>query len=108
MTYFNTTQIRGQLLVQYEDSADDQEALIALFFFFNNTGQWTPEDILKHHPEFTRTPITSIRRAFSNLQSVGVIYKTDNQIKGMYGRPIYTWRKQINPIIPVQPDLFEI
>jgi len=66
MTYFNTTHIRGQQLVAYEEGAEDQENMITRFFEYHQSGQWTPEDILKHHPGFSRTPITSIRRAFSN------------------------------------------
>ena len=92
MTYFNTTSVRGQQLIDYEEIAEDQENMIALFFDKHSSGEWTPEDILKHHRGFAQTPITSIRRAFTNLKNIGFIYKTDNQIGGMYGRPIYTWR----------------
>ena len=111
MSYFNTTHIRGQALAAYEAKADDQERMIERFFFFNPTGEWTPEDIFKHHPDFGGAPLTSIRRAFTNLQTRGIIFKTDNQIDGMYGRPIYTWRKRIKrplrTIIPREQDILE-
>ncbi len=92
MTYFNTTSVRGQQLVHYEEKAEDQENIIALFFSNHPTGEWTPEDLQKYHPWFGDTPLTSIRRAFTNLKNLGFIFKTAHQIKGMYGRPIYTWR----------------
>jgi hypothetical protein len=91
MPFFNTIHVRGQQLATYEVKADYQEDLIAEFFRNNPGAQITPEDILKHHPGFTRTPITSIRRAFTNLANDLKIYKTDNQVEGMYGMPIHTW-----------------
>ena len=92
MTYFNTTHVRGQRLAQYDAKTDDQEAMIAEFFDKNPDTELTPEDVLVLHPGFHSTPITSIRRAFTNLKGVGLIVKTDNQVDGMYGRPIYTWK----------------
>jgi len=92
MAYFNTTHIRGQQLINYKEGAEDQENMIARFFEYHQSGEWTPEDIFTWHPGFHHTPITSIRRAFTNLKNIGIIYKTDTQIDGMYGRPIYTWR----------------
>ena len=92
MTYFNTTHVRGQQLAEYEATTDKQEIMILEFFRNNPEAEITPEDIMKLHPGFCSTPITSIRRAFTNLYNEGYIYKTDNQIKGMYGKPIYTWK----------------
>ena len=90
MSYFNTTHVRGQKLIEYQILATKQETLIFEFFKRNAFGQWTPEDIKRFHPKFRNTPLTSIRRVFTNLK--GRIYKTDNKVDGMYGRPIYTWQ----------------
>lgn len=104
MAYFNTTHIRGQKLVEYEAITIDQEAMIAELFRRNREVELTPEDVFQHHPGFRQVPITSVRRAFTNLKDTGVIEKTDNQVDGMYGRPVYTWKlvTRQNP----QPDLF--
>jgi hypothetical protein len=90
--FFNTVHVRGQRLAAYESKAQYQEDLIAEFFNEQRGADITPEDIMKLHPAFVRTPITSIRRAFTNLASLGIIEKTDTQINGMYGMPIYCWR----------------
>ena len=37
-------------------------------------------------------PITSIRRAMSNLTSSNVLIKTDTQVKGDYGKLNYKWQ----------------
>ena len=37
-------------------------------------------------------PLTSIRRALTNLTNAGELVKTDKQMKGMYGRPEHQWR----------------
>ena len=92
MTYYNTTHIRGQALIKYKAKACDQEAMIYEFFSMNPSIKITPEDISNYHPEFDHTPITSIRRAFTNLKNLNLIFKTDNQVDGMYWRPIYTWQ----------------
>jgi len=94
MTYFNTTHVRGQELSEYKVMATRQETLIYEFFRRNSDGQWTPEDIKKLHPNFLKVPITSIRRAFTNLKD-SYIYKTDHKVLGRYGRPIYTWKVRL-------------
>lgn len=90
--FFNTINVRGKQLAEYEVKAEYQEDMIREFFQRQPNVLITPEDLAKHHPAFSKTPITSIRRAFSNLYSAGVIEKTDTQIEGMYGMPIYCWR----------------
>ena len=93
--YFNTTHLRGQQLAEYEIKAERQENLIAEFFRHNPLVEVTTEDLWNWIPDLKSCPLTSVRRAFSNLQDDGLIYKTDNQIDGSYGRPIYTWKKAI-------------
>lgn len=92
MTFYNTINVRGSQLSVYIDDTKNQEDIIAGIFEMNPLAALTPEDILKISPDFSRTPITSIRRAFTNLKKEGVIFKTDYQIEGMYGKPIYTWK----------------
>lgn len=38
------------------------------------------------------TPITSIRRSITNLTNEGKLFKTKNQVKGIYDKPNYTWK----------------
>lgn len=91
--YFNTTHLHGQRLAAYEVQAEYQEDLVAEFFYHNPSAQVTTEDLWVFIPALSKCPLTSVRRAFSNLQSDGLIVKTDHQVAGTFGRPIYTWRK---------------
>jgi len=38
------------------------------------------------------TPLTSIRRAISDLTKEGYLVKTDRMVKGIYGEPNHIWR----------------
>ena len=91
--FFNTINAQGRTLIGYEIKAEKQEDLIAEFFKNNPGQEITPEDVINYHPAFKQTPITSVRRAFTNLAAAAEIFKTDNQIDGMYGMPIHTWKK---------------
>lgn len=49
----------------------------------------TADDILAHLPE--NTPITSVRRALTNLANQGEVEKC-GQVEGRYGRPINLYK----------------
>ena len=102
MPFFNTCHVRGQRLAEYEFQTGKQEAVILDFFNRNPGAKVTPEDVMRYHPRFQRTPITSIRRAFSNLNNAGYIEKLDEQVDGMYGKPIYLWR--LRQALPPQQE----
>ena len=101
MNYFNTTNETGAKLAQSTSKALTQdEAILAYFKDYDNLGA-TPERVLRHlqimeklsENRWSQTPITSIRRSFSNL-SFGLnpkIRKTDKMIMGDYGRKVYVW-----------------
>ena len=36
-------------------------------------------------------PITSVRRAITNLTTAGELVKTNNTVTGMYGKPEHLW-----------------
>ena len=50
-------------------------------------------------------PITSIRRAMTDLTNLGKIVKTDRQIKGMYGKAEHLWELPL--LEPKQVSLFD-
>jgi response regulator of citrate/malate metabolism len=61
-----------------------------LEFFINNPGlEFTAEDI--HHHVLPEAPLTSARRAISNLQKEAKLIAAQ-QVSGQYGRPIYAWK----------------
>ena len=50
-------------------------------------------------------PITSIRRAMTDLCKAGRIVKTDRQVKGMYGKAEHLWELPL--LEPKQVSLFD-
>ena len=50
-------------------------------------------------------PITSIRRAMTDLTNLGKIVKTDRQIKGIYGKAEHLWELPL--LEPKQASLFD-
>ncbi len=86
--YFNTTHSTHPELTQYESKAVSQEARI-LDYFKTYEAQKTPSNLLSLFGG--KTPITSIRRALSNLTAQGELVKTEHQVLGPYRRPEYVW-----------------
>ena len=52
----------------------------------------TPFDVETALYSNTMVPITSIRRAITNLTNDEKLVKTDNQKTGPYGKPSYCWK----------------
>ena len=95
MSYFNTTRSKGKDLKKAKDKSLSQEELIKRFMKLNKHKAYTPFEI---QDEFVKDyglsvwPITSVRRAMSNLTSSNILIKTDTQVKGDYGKLNYKWQ----------------
>jgi len=99
--FYNTNKEKGTTLNESRKKAKTQDELVLAYFKdYDNLGA-TPERVLRHlkimeklsDNRWSQTPITSIRRSFSNL-SFGLnpkIRKTDKMIMGDYGRKVYVW-----------------
>jgi len=90
-SYHNTTESTMSELKLYEHRANSQEGNILNWF------REYPR--LPHSPSslqtilfYSEVPITSVRRALTNLTNSGDLVKTDRQVKGPYGRPEFQWR----------------
>jgi hypothetical protein len=93
-SYFNTNQENGEVLKESRNSANRQENLIYAFFQKNFREAFSPEDIyLKVYNESV-VPLTSVRRAITNLTKKGKLFKTNIQVQGMYGKKISLWKLQ--------------
>lgn len=90
-SYFNTTHSTGETLDLFNRKAADQETRIAEFFVRNAHRDFTPSEVWAILFDGT-APITSVRRAMTNLHQRGVIFKTDDQRDGPYGRPEHVHR----------------
>jgi len=88
--YHNTTQSLGPELREYQDKANSQEKRILAFLKLDSNRPITPSAacmwIFKGN-----IPITSVRRALTNLTNAGELVKTTVQVKGPYGRPEFIW-----------------
>ena len=98
--YYNTTNESGDTLKRSKEKAMSQEEKVLQYFrTYDNLGA-TPERCLRHFKimeklserRWHNTPITSIRRTFSDLRKRGLIVKTDKKIKGDYNKDIHVWR----------------
>jgi len=88
MPYYNTTKESGEALRDCKGKAESQDEMI--FKFFQRSGRgYSPSQVL--HLCLPRAPITSVRRSITNLTSRGFLTKTDNKVKGVYGKPEYVW-----------------
>lgn len=94
MGFHNTIHQDGSELGKSRFKANAQEQLILNFFLSNPVGEFTPFEV-KDALNLDGVPITSIRRAISNLTEDEELIKTDTQKEGGYGKPNYCWK--LNP-----------
>lgn len=94
-SYYNTTNQAGNVLAEHEASALTQEEKILELFVdltpkgYENLTPFDVQNLLFHNDG---TPITSIRRAMTNLSLDNKLVKTDIQRTGAYGRLCHAWR----------------
>jgi|TARA_A100001035_G_scaffold220634_1_gene180709 hypothetical protein len=65
-----------------------QEEYILAFFKDEGKPQ-SPSMVYDSLPE--HWPITSVRRAITNLTTAGELVKTNSTVTGMYGKPEHLW-----------------
>ncbi len=102
-SYHNTTGSDGDELDEYEGKAKSQESRIMGFYNerYHDLG-FTPSEIRARVFD-DKPPITSVRRAMTNLTNAGRLVKTEQQRRGPEGRPEHVWRL---PGPPEQTNLF--
>lgn len=67
-----------------------QEKII-LAWFLSHPGDWTPCEVWQRCLLAKATPITSIRRAITDLTKKGLLKKTGKKRRGIYGDLNNTW-----------------
>jgi hypothetical protein len=73
----------------YEVAAGTQEYRILQFFKAREGVPYSPERI--QELVLPGAPLTSVRRALSNLTRLGDLVKMDQCTEGRYGRPVSMW-----------------
>lgn len=91
MAYYNTTNEKGEKLKEYQAKALTQKEMITRHFLKNKGKEFSPSEVWQKLFDIF-TPITSIRRAISDLTDEGILVKTQNQKKGLFGRKEHTWK----------------
>lgn len=90
MTYFNTTNLKGAELKGATEKAKTQKEIILQLFKGSHFKHLSPSGIMRLTNN--KWPITSIRRALTNLTHDRLLIKTTDQNLGMYGRPEHIWK----------------
>jgi predicted transcriptional regulator len=93
--YYNTTNEVNHELQEYKDKAKSQELEVvkAAKLLYNRSIFITCETLMQYFS--IDTPITSIRRAVTDLTNDGILEKR-GKIKGSYGRNIFVYKLKTN------------
>ena len=94
MSYYNTINLKGTSLEEANLKAKSQCDVIKIIFSEFKDVVYTPFNVHEIYESITKksTPITSIRRAISDLTDEGFLKKTDRMILGNYGAKNYLWK----------------
>lgn len=90
MSSYHNTAGETDRLEEYERKAATQEDRVLDFFRRWHSTGFTPSQINDH--VLKGAPITSVRRALTNLTSQAKLVKTDERRWGPYDRREYVWR----------------
>jgi len=90
--YHNTNQEHGEELQRSIRKANAQENLILALFLKYPNRELSPFQVHENIDELRTAPLTSIRRGITNLTKCGMLKKTNNQVKGDYGKKCNTWK----------------
>lgn len=91
--YHNSTNLKHETLFRAEQKAKSQNIRILEFFEMFRTRNWTASEVWDSvGMKSEGSPLTSTRRAISNLIKQGKLIKTEMQTEGIYGRMEYVYR----------------
>jgi len=91
MNYYNTTSLAGPALKQALGQCVKQTDQILVLFLYMEGAELSPFEV-QQLAGMTDAPITSIRRALTDLTNAGKLIKTRNMKQGPYGKQSHTWR----------------
>ena len=96
MSYHNTTNQTGEQLDIFSVAAKSQDEIVLTFFSNYPNHDFSPsklhEYLIKYQLINKDTPLTSIRRALTNLTVAGKLTKTNRTVISRYGRSEYVWQ----------------
>lgn len=96
-SFFNTISLRGKKLVEAQINAKIQEEKIYLIFLQNKRKGMTPFDVSEiYNKLYSNAPITSIRRAMTQLTKDNHLVMTEKKRNGIYNTPNHLWELNLN------------
>ena len=92
--YYNTNKESSSTLKRSKKRAETQEEIILDLFKRNPNFHMTPFDIQEALSMLydMNAPITSVRRAITDLTTEEKLVKTDIMKKGKYGKEVHCWK----------------
>lgn len=90
--YHNTNSEKGATLKESNFKARTQEEAI-YNFFKQHQGLYTAEEV--HNKMLSDHPLTSTRRAISNLSNSELLYKSEEMKMGKYGKKIHCYGRNV-------------
>lgn len=87
--YHNTTNQKGQILIDFTAKTESQEGMIWNFFTIHKGESFTWTDVQKHFPDMNEV---SLKRCLSDLKNAGKLVKTNEKSISKYGRPAYKYK----------------
>jgi len=103
--YYNTNEESGDTLSHSEQQARMQQTLVLAFFQARPLRRFAPHEVHRSMPE--GTPLTSTRRAITNLTTQGHLEKTQEMRPGTFGKQVHTWQLTTTPLQRAQQMLAE-
>jgi hypothetical protein len=92
-SYYNTNKLSDVDFLEAIGRARSQQEKILIYFKSLPGRRLAPHQVKAAlFPE--KTPITSVRRAITNLERDGLLIKTDRMIEGDFGAPVHTWASE--------------
>lgn len=87
--YHNTNRLKGANLQQQNQKAATHQQQVLQFFIKHPFQKFTPIQV--HQALNSTALITSTRRAITNLTTAGILTKTKEKIKEIYGNHNFLW-----------------
>jgi|10_taG_2_1085330.scaffolds.fasta_scaffold39680_2 hypothetical protein len=97
MAYYNTNNETGEELQASREQSSKQKTEVLAVFQTYPTTPLSPDEVhqfIKENsaiPNSILWPITSIRRAVSDLTKEGELFKTNTKKMGSYGKRVHCW-----------------
>ena len=97
--FHNTLDLPESELKAKQLKAGSQNSIVYAYFYSHPYLAYTPIEVWKFLINrgliSSRTPVTSIRRAMTDLTKLGLLEKTKEKRAGEYGTDNFTWKLSI-------------